>query len=107
MKHPGPYQKIAMDRQPFMLISTGKRMASANETTKRVRIILRGYQTRREMGEKEKVLVHDNPGRLAQTARGFSISVALASGRVSVGGAQGGLAWVWMCINSIGTNIIQ
>ena len=44
------------------------------------------------MGEKEKVLVHDNPGRLAQTARGFSISLALASGRVSVGGAQGGAA---------------
>lgn len=42
------------------------------------------------MGEKEKVLVQDKPGRLAQTARGFSISLALASGRVSVGGAQGG-----------------
>lgn len=29
------------------------------------------------MGEKEKVLVQDKPGRLAQTARGFSISLAL------------------------------
>lgn len=55
------------------------------------------------MGEKEKVLVQDKPGRLAQTARGFSISLALASGRVSVGGAQGGLAWVWTCMDSIGT----
>lgn len=57
------------------------------------------------MGEKEKVLVQDKPGRLAQTARGFSISLALASGRVSVGGAQGGLAWVWTCMDSIGTII--
>lgn len=51
-------------------------------------------------------MVHDNPGRLAQTARGFSISLALASGRVSVGGAQGGLAWVWTCIDSIGTDTL-
>jgi hypothetical protein len=40
MKHPGPYQKIAIDRLSLMPISTKKRMAPANETTKRERIIL-------------------------------------------------------------------
>lgn len=54
MKHPGPYQKIAMDRQSFMPISTEKRMARANETTKRVRIILRRTSDEKGNGRKRR-----------------------------------------------------
>lgn len=54
MKHPGPYQKIAIDRRSFMSIGTGKRTARANETTKRVRIILRRISNEKGNGEKRR-----------------------------------------------------
>lgn len=54
MKHPGPYQKIAIDRRSFMSIGTGKRAARANETTKRVRIILRRISNEKGNGEKRR-----------------------------------------------------
>ena len=57
-------------------------------------------------GEPWKVLVHDKPGRLAQTARG-SISLALASGQVSVSGAQGrGSGRAWIRLAQIHRNIV-
>lgn len=56
MKHPGPYQKIAIDRRSFMPISTGKGMARANETTKRVRIILRIISNEKGNGRKGESL---------------------------------------------------
>jgi hypothetical protein len=60
MKHPGPYQKIAIDRQSLMLAKVerrqkGKRLFSGDIKGK--------GRKRRKLGR--------GLGRLAQTARGF------------------------------------
>lgn len=104
MKHPGPYQKIAIDRRSFMPISTGKGMARASETTKRVRINIRRISNEKGNGRKGESLGTGQAGAIGANRPWVPHFISAGFGTSKRGWSAGGmLAWVWTCMDSIGT----
>lgn len=100
MKYPGPYQKIAIDRRSFMPINTGKGMARANETTKRVRINIRRISNEKGNGRKGESLGTGQAGAIGANRPWVLHFISAGFGTSKRGWSAGGdwrgsgLAWI-------------